>query len=367
VSKLKLAIAFALVAGCSIYDSSLLVEGGAPDASDAAVDAGGDVDTCDHAEPPARPGGDDPSDAGDIEFVVALSSVDFGGDGGVVGFDLDRTCTCPGPESCVPQSGSSPHCDDTRGRDNSGGALIQQFSALTTALDPTKLTQHIGQGLYSLLLRVRSYNGTPNDSQVSVAAFSSNGTLPLDDGGANPIPKHDGNDQWGLDPTSLVGTPPPYVAAYEDDAAYVSGGVLVANVSFPFSIGTSFGANFLRLDGAYLVGAITKTPTGYALAGVVTGRWDTRNLLTGMQGIKDPFNPGQFLCGNDATYLAFKAAICGAADIASEGSSDNTGAPCNALSLALGFQAEPAELGGILAAGVRPTPCGTTYSDKCGN
>jgi hypothetical protein len=364
VSKLKAAVALSLAAGCAVYDASLLTEGGAPDAG--RVDASGDVDPCDHAEPPARPAADDPSDAGDLEVVVALSAVDFGGDGGVVGFDLDRTCTCPAPESCVPQNSTTTHCDDSQGRDNSGGALIQTFSALTTSLDPTKLDQHIGEGLYSLLLRVRSYNGTPNDSQVSVAAFSSNGTVPVD-GGVNPMPKHDGTDQWGIDPSSVVGTPPPYVAAYEDDTAYVSGGVLVANVSFPFSIGTSFGANFLRLDGAYLVATITKTQTGYALAGVVTGRWDTRNLLTGMQAIKDPFNAGQFLCGADPTYGSFKAAICGAADIASESSSDNTGAPCNALSLALGFQAEPALLGGILDAGVRPTPCGANYSDKCGN
>ncbi len=351
-----------------MYDASLLEDGGAPDVAPVA-EAGADGDTCDHAEPPPRPAADDPSDGGDIEILSALASVDFNlaGDAGVIGFDLDRTCTCPGPESCVAQSNGNPHCDDARGRDNSGGALIQQFSSLTSVLDATKLDQHIAQGLYSLVLRVRGYNGTANDSQVSVAAFSSNGTVPLDDAGTNPVPKHDGTDQWGIDPASVVGTPPPYVAAYEDDAAYVSGGVLVANVSFPFSIGTSFGANFLRLDGAYLVATLAKTAGGYTLSGVVTGRWDTRNLLTGMQAIKDPFNPGQFLCGTNATYAAFKAAICAAADIASESASDNTGAPCNALSLAVGFQAEPAQLGGILPSGTRPTPCGATYSDKCGN
>lgn len=371
VSKLRTKLAVAVVvasAGCALYDSSLLVDP-LPDVVTADAGADVDADPCDHAEPPARPTADDPSDAGDEDYVVAVAAIDFniGGDAGVVGYDLDHTCTCPGPESCVAQGGAKSHCDDARGRDNSGGALIQQFSALTSALDATKLDTNIGLGLYTMVLRIRGYNGRPNDGQVAVAVFSSNGTVPLDDGGANPPPQHDGNDQWGIDPASLVGTPPPYVAVNEDEAAYVSNGVLVAAVAFPFTIGSSFGANFLRLDGAYLVGALTKSGTGYALAGVITGRWDTRNLLTGMQGVKDPFNAGQFLCGTDATYLAFKSAICGGSDIARLASSDNTGAPCDALSLAVGFSGEPAQLGGVLAAGAKPTPCGATYTDQCGN
>src|SRR5690348_5335676 len=125
------AVLVAAIASCAIYDSSLLVDAGGPD-GDAAVpvDAGADVDSCNHAEPPPRPAADDPSDGGDVEFVVALRYVDFGlaADAGVFGFDLDHTCTCPAPETCVPAAGAPQHCDDPFGRDNSGGALLKQYS-----------------------------------------------------------------------------------------------------------------------------------------------------------------------------------------------------------------------------------------------
>lgn len=361
--------AVAVAASCSIYDSSLLLDA-SPDVAPPG-EAGPDVvgDPCNHAEPPARPAADDPSDAGDIEFVTALHTIDFNvnGDAGTYGFDLDHTCTCPSQESCVTAANAPQHCDDSQGRDNAGGALIQTYAQLSSAFNADKINQNIGKGTNSMLLRVRNYNGTPNDTLVALDVFVANGTVPLDDAGANPTPMHDGNDQWGLDPSSLIGTPPPYVAVNQDDAAYVVNGVLVANVSFPFSVGSQYGTNFLRLDGAILAATITKTTTGYSLAGVLAGRWDTRNLLTGMQAAKDPFNAGQYLCGTDPTYQAFKAAICKASDISHVISNDNTGAPCDALSTAVGFTTEPALLGGLLYAAPPNTPCGATYSDQCGN
>jgi hypothetical protein len=369
VRALKKGALVAFFAACSIYDSSLLVEGGA---DVVAIDGGPDVfDPCDHAEPPARPAQDDPSDAGgDVELTVAVRTIDFStsNEAGAYGYDLDHTCTCPAPETCVPAKNTQKeHCDDSQGRDNAGGALIQNFAQLTSAFDTSKINANLGKGSNSVLFRVSNWNGAPNDTSVSLAVFVSNGTVPLDDAGANPTPKHDGNDQWGLDPSSLVGTPPPIVPVNVDDSAYVAGGVLVAHVSFPFGLGPQFGATFLRLDGAFLVAPLVSTNTGWAFAGVVTGRWDTRNILTGMQGVHDPFDTTQFLCGTDPTYQAFKAAICQASDIASVASNDNTNAPCNALSLAVGFTTEPAKLGGELEAGARQYPCGQTYSDQCGN
>jgi hypothetical protein len=218
-----------------------------------------------------------------------------------------------------------------------------------------------------MLMRVSKWNGTPNDTQVTFDVFVSTGTLPLDDAGADPVPKRDGTDQWAVDPQSVVGTTQPYVAVNEDTAAYVSGGVLVANASFPFSVGAQYGTNFLRLDGALIVGTIASSSFGYSLSGVLAGRWDTRNLLTGMQAAKDPFNPGQYLCGTNPTYLAFKASICRASDITHSVNLDNTGAACDALSTAVGYSTDPAQLGGILAGGQKNTPCGATYSDQCGN
>lgn len=360
------AVVIVAIASCSIYDTSLLVDA-SPDVF-APIDAAPDVDPCNHAEPPPRPAQDDPSDGGDVAFVVALHAVDFAlsPDAGVFGFDLDHTCTCPGKETCVPAANAPQHCDDSQGRDNAGGALIQQYSQLSTAFDATRINTNIQNGLTGMLMRVSKWNGTPNDVQVTFDVLVSTGTVP-DDAGANPIPKRDGTDQWGVDPTSVVGTTQPYVAVNEDSAAYISNGVLVANASFPFSVGANYGTNFLRLDGAVIVGTITTTQAGRSLAGVLAGRWDTRNLLTGMQAAKDPFNPGQFLCGTDATYLAFKASICRASDITHTPNLDNTNAACDSLSTAVGYTTDPAQLGALVAGAAKITPCGPTYSDQCGN
>jgi hypothetical protein len=337
----------------------------------APIDAGVDVDPCNHAEPPPRPAKDDPGEGGDIAFTVVVRTIDFSttsDDAGTfIGFDLDHTCTCPAQESCVPAANAKQHCDDPQGRDNAGGALIQQFAQLTSALSTAKINDGLAKGANSVMFQVTNWNGAANDTAVSVAVFVSNGTVPLDDAGTNPIPKHDGTDTWSLDPSSVVGTPPPIVPVNLDDLAYVTNSVLVAHVSFPFGLGPQFGATFLKLDGAFLVAPLVSTTTGYTFGGVVTGRWDTRNILTGMQGLHDPFNSNQFLCGSDPTYQAFKAAICQASDITNIASNDNTNAPCNALSLAVGFTTEPAKLGGLLDGGARQYPCGQTYSDQCGN
>jgi len=362
----------AAFAGCSIYDSSLLVDAGADVVT--IIDSGADADPCDHAEPPLRPSQDDPSDAGGATYVIALDNVDFDltGDAGdaapAVGLDLDHTCTCPGTKSCVAATSAGPQCDDSRGRDNAGGALIKQFSAISSSeLNANKVNTNLAKGANSMVLILTNYNETANDTKVSLAVLVSNGTVPLDDAGTNPLPKHDGTDKWGIDPSSLIGSAPPYVAVNQDDSAYVANGVIVAHVSFPFGLGPSVGANFLRVDGAYLVGTLTRTSTGYAVKGYVTGRWDTRNILTGMAGMHDPFNSGQFLCGSDSTYQALKSAICQGSDIARDSTSDNANAPCDALSLAVGITAEPAQLGGVLPGNPRPEPCGPTYSDQCGN
>src|SRR5580698_6313602 len=117
--------------GCSVYGQDLLVAGSdasvdGPSASDVSggdasadgmgtadvsaadvleaapgSDSGGDGGTCVLVHPPPPPAQDDPSDAGDIEIVLAVRTFDLGirPDGGappLVGYDIDGLCTCPG-------------------------------------------------------------------------------------------------------------------------------------------------------------------------------------------------------------------------------------------------------------------------------
>lgn len=377
----RLGIAVAVVsvtawAACAVYSSDLLLQS-APldagaDAGDAATDASPpnpDADTCAHAYPPSRPATDDPSDASDIEVVIALTSIDFGLDGGrtTLSYDLDRVCTCPGPESCAPTQGAPAHCDDPGGRDNSGGELFGKLASLDPSLDPSSVGLSFQQGKSGLLLRLRNYNGQPNDHSVEAAVFASNGLMANADGGSTP-PKHDGKDEWSASPGSLLGgIGPPFIPTAVDVNAYVTGDELVVNVDFPlhFSGGWDNVQPFV-LHGSYLTGTLVHVNGSFGITGGrVAGRWSTRQLLTQMQVLADPLLPGKFLCGTDVTYQGLKASICGAADVSSNLLADPS-SPCDAISLAIGFDGEPALLTGVVPdAPPVPLPCGSTYTDQC--
>ncbi len=356
---------------CAVYDSSLLGPLVAADASDdqgADAGPGADADTCPHRLPPARPSADDPGGS-DIDLVTAVDTLSFGfADGGVPSYDLDRTCTCPAAESCIPLKGAPKHCDRVDGEDNSGGALLSTFSKLLPGFDDSTINQRLGTGQSGMLIRLQRYNGKPNDTSVSLSMYVSRGTGPIDDAGVDPIPNHDGTDQWIVDTTSLVGgTAPPYVPKYLDDNAYVAGSVLVGTLDFPLALGGSYSATFVELRSAVITADVVPMNGSFGLKNaIIAGRWDTRNLLTGMQVLGDPLNQGQYLCGNDATYQTFKAEICKAADVAADPQNDGTNAPCSAISLSLGFDSEPAQFGGAMPSSAGSTPCGPTYTDQCG-
>ena len=367
-----LAVPLVLWAGCAVYGVDLLVAG---DGGGADAGAGADGDAgpqgCAHAGPPARPDGDDPGGV-DTEVVAAITLVDFGLDAGASrSFDLDDTCTCPGPESCKPLAGSK-HCDDDAGRDNAGGPLLAKFAALSSTFDPNGVNARIGEGQNTLIVRVRRWNGLPNDTSVELDVFVSSGTAPQDDAGHGPPPKHDGTDVWAVDSASLVGgIAPPYVPTFVDENAYVSGGMVVATLDFPLSLGGGYAAAFISLSGARVVGVLEDRATGHAIKDArVVGRWGSRNLLTSLQVAGDPFNKGQYLCGSDLTYQTLKSEICKAADLATNAQNDNSGAACDAMSLVLSFQSEPATLGPATTAtgvdGGAVAPCGASYTDQCG-
>lgn len=360
-------------AGCAVYGAELLDAG---NGADAGGDAGADVTDsgptgCGHARPPTRPSADDPGGA-DTEFVTVLTGLDFGLDAGASrSFDLDDRCTCPDEESCKPAPGAAKHCDDDAGRDNAGGPLLAKFAALSSQFDPNGVNTRISKGGNTLIFRVRHWNGLPNDTSVELAVFISRGTLPLDDAGVGPVPKYDGTDQWAIDSASLVGgVAPPYVATYSDVNAYVVGGVLTATLDFPLSLGGGYANSFFSLSGARVVGLLEKLAAGYHLKDArVVGRWGSRSLLTSMQVAQDPLNKNDYLCGKNLTYQTLKSEICKAADLASLPQNDNSGAACDAMSLSLSFQSEPAQLGPAVTGAADAsalTPCGPSYTDQCG-
>ncbi len=360
-----------IASACAVYDSSLLVAADGGPSSD----AGADVDLCKGPGWPQRPDKDDPSTGPDLEFYNALSFLDFNAspDAGAtssIGFNLDGFCTCPQAESCKPGDAAPAHCDGDGGLDNSGAALIRQFSSQNGFFDQTYINDQLALGVFGAVLRVRGYNGKPNDTKVELAVFISNGTEGIQQG-LPQKPKFDGTDRWTLDPTALKGGALPDaggpVANYEDPNAYVRDGVLVGTLNFPLSIGAGNGEGLvtIELSGSIVAAKLTADGASFKTKGIIGGRWPTRKLLTALQVLRDPLDKTQHLCGSDPIYAVLKDRVCGYADISSNLLEDGKNAPCDSLSIGFGFESAPATYSGTWPKPDSGLPCGPQWTDDC--
>jgi len=309
-----------------------------------------------------------------------------------IGYDLDGVCTCCGaPPSCTQFPSSKENCDDDAGRDNTGIKLFRDLGPSAQAGNQL-VNQSMYNGEYGIILEITGYNGQPNDRQVTVNVFASNGMVL--DGGAGP--HHDGTDKWTVDPrylnngTFLVGMDcennPSCVPVYSDSDAYVSCGVLVAKtfttqpVPFTFGGRAAFGGAQMALQDPYVVGNLVQTTVfggnvGWSITnGSVSGRWESQAALSNMASIPDPtVDSGAFLCGTDQLYPTVKSIVCGLQDIRSTPTSDNMGLPCDSLSVAFGFTASQVQLGQVASIPLTPAGCfgeggaeaGAPFMDSC--
>jgi hypothetical protein len=380
-------VAVAALSTCAIYDPSLLlpapIDASTDAGADVALDAGADVvtDPCQHTSPPLPPTTEDGT--GDVDFVLAVSYLRLLPQGTAnvahphvpVGFDLDHTCTCPAPETCVPRA-TTQHCDGDGGADNSAGAVFQTFALLDSNFSDDGINQGLGSGAYTLLLRVKSYNGGQNDKQVTFIVYSSHGTNGVQDGGRTQ-PLHDGTDVWTIDPTSLLGgvavdggatcegNDNVCVPFFADTQAYVSNGTLVAHLDFPIIVGAGNAQLLVTLTSCEIAAPIVFDGKSYRLdEAQLGGRWGTGGLLTALQTATDPLGPGH-LCGDSGAYQNIKQRICAAADITTNAARDNSGQRCDALSVAIAFSASAAHLGPIFQNPPGGAPCGVDYQDDC--
>jgi hypothetical protein len=351
--------------GCSIYNSSLLLpaadsgvkdvfipEAGT-DAHDSGVEAGPPV--CPEVFPPPVPAADDPNDGGDQAFVVAVHTIDIGGGDGGLGYDLDQVYTCcdGGAPSCGSAVTGATNCDDSNGRDNRGGHLFEALASLdSTQFNTTTISQRVAAGTYSILLQVLHYNGTANDTQVTAALYASDGVE--NDAGA----MWNGQDSWTID-QAFVTDPDasPLLPTRFDADAYVADGVFVMHVNFPISLGTSATDTFqVDLSAGLVTGQLVPaTGGGYSLEnGIITGRWNVTSMLASLSTLNVANVP---LCQGSTYYGVIKSEVCQYSDIMTDPNKDRTGATCDALSLAIGFTADPALMGDVVASPIKTSLC----------
>jgi hypothetical protein len=358
------AIALASAAACQVIlgidDRSVYV-----DRNDGDADTGvvvGDGSACRGPNVPAAPdlSTSDPSDPYGV--ITTLSKLDLGMDGGTYGFNLDRACTCPEPDTCQRPLANGkklpPACDDPNGVDNAAKPLFAFFSLF---VNQSILNQAIADGLSNVFLRIEQYNGLPDDAHVEVSVYASLGYKDAPDA----APKFDGNDEWIVDQASTqnsdLGRP-----TYKASEAYVRQGTLVASLKFPIILGGGvIKPVVIELESGKIVARLDMNGTSITrIHGQLAGRWDVSKLLTSLQNVPDPTDKTQFLCGPNSTFATIKPRVCDSVDITADPTNDGTGI-CDAVSLALGFESLPAKFGAVMPQPAAAYPCGMGYVATC--
>lgn len=313
--------------------------------------------TCQHAEPPASPGGGDTGAA--TSFTAAIYTIDWG-DGTdsagnpralSIGYDLDNLCTSllDAPR-CEPASWTHASIvDGPDGIDNGIGMLLYDQGTYFglkpfTSSFLTESTQN-GEQAPPGIIRVTGYSGYTIDPQVTVEWF-----VPL---APHVKPKWDGSDAWQiLNGSADAASGGGIVSHYIDPHAYVTNYRLVAH----FPVGTPVVISNVPVKTVSML--VTAD-----LVQVVQGQWELHNgiaagvgtlselfgdlgaLTASFAGTSDAGIPNS-ICKNNATlYAKIKTWLCSHAD-----SLEGSGGACDAASFGMGFTAKPGNVGAIAPA-----------------
>ncbi|MGB8331439.1 MAG: hypothetical protein WCE62_15040 [Polyangiales bacterium] len=278
---LMLVVAVLTASACSVYDPSQMQSGlaGVPD----------------------RPPLSTSSKADDVEAIFAFRNVSLDQSGDRwrrFGLDLDgmNTTSVSDGAECVAADGKPP-LDGDKGIDNAFGQFVLPtvVGLLSCLEDNIALNQGCGKG--TVLLRLRGWNGTPNDARVDVSVLSAVDGTSLDDisdlqwggpGGADlmmpgaseaaPEPAWDGEDYFFVDPKSLVAGDLDRPEVWQTDA-YISNGrvVLPVDTAATFVFLTGPGSFSISLNG-YLIADISED--GQVLEkGLLAGRFPAGELV----------------------------------------------------------------------------------------
>jgi hypothetical protein len=305
---------------------------------------------------PARPVNASPGGQGDLYGVASVLRFTDDPDASTLGFDLDGVCTCPGAGSCRSmKNGKQGPCDPPgTGVDNAGGAVITLLYAGSDTM-AFGLQANIDNGIHGVVLKVSGWNGQPDDPDVMVSLYNVAGV----DGGKLA---YDGRDEVYAADESILAEP--LGSRYYDPRAYVTGGVLVADIDFSLRLvilqpaADAAQEVMVPLHTARLVGRLKKvSDTGVEMLDAqLVGRLPQGDVFAqlGKLGI----------CQGTAEYDGLKNNLCTALDIASNATNDGKDTACDALSFAVGLVVKPARLTGHVPTAPTTPPC-PAPTDSC--
>lgn len=315
-------------------------------------DTGIDVDTCAHARWPDPPTSNSPG--APQQYTMAVRHVYFTTtpDGGTAsfGYDLDGKCTTdPASASC---KAGTVTVDGVGGVDNGSIGLMSTVVGLqvTPSLTDQSMNATINTGAFTILVRVFGLQSDQNQISGVNVALQASPTL------VTSPPTWDGGDRWYPSSDDVVGGPDSGTSNTPSHLipAYVANGVLVAkDTKPPLAItlylppgNTPSGPLQVLLQQAVISAKLVKRSDGnYDLTdGVIAGRWAVNDMLRSIADLTINNGPlCDYLAGS--AYQFVNQQVCGARDVTANGVDDDT-ASCDALSVAVAFDAVAAQVGG---------------------
>ncbi len=308
--------------------------------------------------------------AGDtIQFATAIRTVDLDEEDDLprFGYDLDAKCSCTvDGQSCTRPNFVDPKketCDDARGLDNGAGIALSRVSTLAAgSISSIVVNEGATQGLWSLIIRVSDYSGTPNDDHVKVAIYETPGLM---------APAWNGTDTWPISkatvgPSGTVDEPVNF-----DDKAYVRDGILVSHIAHGRLVLLASTARLpIDLVDLTLSAKVVAASGGSwrLTEGTMAGKWTLPALFKDLGQFRYGAGTMKKLCRDDILYLQVKNLFCSTTDILDPATAAGT-TECNAISFGMRFDTETIQLGLVSDPLPDPPPeCDPGYdpsSDSC--
>lgn len=268
--------------------------------------------------------------------IDGVATVDVDGDGKITGADLEGRNCAP-----VQSEANAKNLEDGPGGvDNSFGRNIVSFISSILEDPSTTATDAIAEGSFTIALEMDTLGAGANYDPIPTSLYAA--VDRGEDGVWLKVPELlDGNGE------SKIKFPNAYVV----DNTWVSGepqtitlNLSIAGVDLSLNINQAVIA--VKLDGGRTAGS----------EGIIAGVLETEALVTEIGEVASVLagDSTEGLCPGDTLFESVMQTIRNASDIMKNGT-QNPGATCDGISIAIGFDAEIVELGGV-AEPSEPTP-----------
>lgn len=312
-------------------------------------------------QPPTKPEAGVPGDGDGAVFAINrlfLGDTDRNGQNSLTawkqfGYNIDHLISDATSDNlCAPVGEGTPasvYPDGNQGIDNSFGRNILPIITSLASNASEEVNDALAEGAFSIIIRVDDLGSGAN--YVDLPAFLYAGAAMED------VPLWNGTDVWDVmpelldNPSDINSSKVQFPDSFTTSDTWVSGSQGTISISLSL-MGYSFA---LSINKAVITMDLDAARAG-ATNGTIAGLVNTSDLVAEIQEVAAGFS--EEFCDPESNVLETASRqIEAASDIMSDGS-QSPGAPCDAISIGIGFEASKVILGEVApAAPPAPDPC----------